>query len=448
MKFSTLGLAFAIGATAAASLPAINITGNAFFNSETGERFYIRGVDYQPGGSSNLTDPLGDSTICGRDIPYFEELGLNTIRVYSVDNTLDHSECMQMLDDAGIYLILDLNTPDASISRYDPGCSYNAVYLNEVFSTVDEFSNYTNILGFFAANELVNNNASLDTAPYIKAVVRDTKKYIKARGYRQIPVGYSAADVSSLRKELADYLNCGNDTDAKIDMLGVNDYSWCGQSSFTTSGYSEKVEMYTGFSVPIFLSEYGCNQVPGSRPFTEVKSIYSTQMSPVFSGGLVYQYTEDSSKYGLVEIEGDSVETLTDFENLKDELNLTSDPIGDGDYSATGEESACPTDWAFSINIPTAPDGLSKLLKNGATGGNGFDAETQNSCGDDAYYVSSTITANSSSMEHTSSSTASSAHSTSTKSSSSSSKGIADQLEAHGMTALLALIAIRKIYIK
>lgn len=447
MRFSALTL-FA-GACAAASLPAIKVKGNAFYNSESGDRFYIRGVDYQPGGSSNLTDPLGDAEICGRDIPYFQELGLNTIRVYSVDNTLDHSECMEKLADAGIYLILDLNTPDASLSRHDPGCSYNAVYLNEVFSTVDEFANYTNVLGFFAANELVNNEATLDTAPYIKAVVRDTKKYISARNYRQIPVGYSAADVSSLRKELADYLNCGNDSNARIDMLGVNDYSWCGSSSFTTSGYSEKVEMYTGYSVPIFLSEYGCNQVPGSRPFTEVKSIYSTQMSSVFSGGLVYQYTEDSSKYGLVQVESDtSVETLTDFDNLREELNSTEDPTGTGGASTSNSISSCPTNWNFSIAVPTAPDGLAKLLKDGATGGNGFDASTQESCGDDAYYVSSTVkTSSTQSSNHSTAVSSSSSKATSTSSaratssSSSTSKAIAAQLKTHGFIAVLTFIA-------
>ncbi|VEU23384.1 DEKNAAC104555 [Brettanomyces naardenensis] len=436
MKFSTLTLI--AGACAAASLPVVNTTGNAFFNSETGDRFYIRGVDYQPGGSSNLTDPLANVSICGRDIPYFQELGLNTIRVYSVDNTQDHSECMQKLADAGIYLILDLNTPGASLSRYDPGCSYNAEYLNEVFATVDEFANYTNVLGFFAANELVNNEDTLDTAPYIKAVVRDTKQYLKARSYRQIPVGYSAADVSSLRKELADYLNCGNDSDARIDMLGVNDYSWCGQSSFTTSGYGQKVQMYTGFSVPIFLSEYGCNQVPGARPFTEVEAIYSTEMSPVFSGGLVYEYTEDSSNYGLVQIESDgSVDPLKDFDNLQKELNSTSDPVGAAGFSTSYVFSDCPTDWNFSITVPPPPDGLTKLLKDGATAGSGFEAETQEACGNDAYYVSSTVVNNATSTSTSSSASASaSASSTSSKSS----KGIAGQLEAHGFTAILALI--------
>lgn len=438
MKFASLAL-FA-SACAAASLPEIKVKGNAFFNSQTGERFYIRGVDYQPGGSSNLTDPLGDPTICGRDIPYFQQLGLNTIRVYSVDNTLDHTKCMQKLQDAGIYLILDLNTPGASLSRHDPGCSYNADYLNEVFATVDEFANYTNVLGFFAANELVNNEATLDTAPYIKAVVRDTKKYLKARNYRQIPVGYSAADVSSLRKELADYLNCGSDSDSRIDILGVNDYSWCGNSNFITSGYSDKVKMYQGFSVPIFLSEYGCNQVKSSRPFTEVKSIYSSEMSPVFSGGLVYQYTEDASKYGLVEIESDdSVSTLTDFTNLKDELNSTENPTGDGDYSSSAKFSDCPTDWNFSISVPTAPKGLATLLKNGAKKGDGFDAETQNMCGKDAYYVSSTVSG--SNATSTSASSASSASASTSATATKSSKAIAAILGSDGFTAAVALVA-------
>ena len=47
----------------------------------------ILGVDYQPGGSSELEDPLADTNVCERDVKYFQELGINTIRVYSIDNT-------------------------------------------------------------------------------------------------------------------------------------------------------------------------------------------------------------------------------------------------------------------------------------------------------------------------------------------------------------------------
>lgn len=432
MKFaSILGLA----SVATATLPAINITGNAFWDSSTGDRFYVRGVAYQPGGSSNLTDPLGDADTCKRDIAYFKDLGLNTIRVYSVDNTLDHTECMEALDAAGIYLLLDVNTPKASLSGWDTECSYNIDYLNEVMSIVDEFATYSNVLGFFAANELVNSEDTLETAPYIKAVVRDLHQYIAAQNYRDIPIGYAAADISEVRKELAHYLNCGNDTDARIDMLGVNDYSWCGKSSFTTSGYSQKVDLYSDYSAPIFLSEYGCNTI-SPRAFTEVKAIYSTEMSSVFSGGVVYEYSEETDKFGLVDISSDGTVTeLTDYDNLKSELNETTDPTGDAGYSLDYDASDCPTDWNFSTTVPDSPSGFASLCKDGASGGNGFEYDTQESCPDDE---KSSSVASSTTTSKSSTSTSKTASATSTSSSSS---AMAQELQAHGYAAVLAAMA-------
>ena len=73
--------------TSVLSIATIEVKGNAFWDSESGDRFYIRGVDYQPGGSSELEDPLADTDVCERDVKYFTELGINTVRVYSIDNT-------------------------------------------------------------------------------------------------------------------------------------------------------------------------------------------------------------------------------------------------------------------------------------------------------------------------------------------------------------------------
>jgi len=91
-----------------ADLPAVSVKGNAFFAGN--DRFYIRGVDYQPGGSSDVADPIADSAGCARDIEYFKKLGINTVRVYTVDNSADHDTCMSALADAGIYLVL-MSTP-------------------------------------------------------------------------------------------------------------------------------------------------------------------------------------------------------------------------------------------------------------------------------------------------------------------------------------------------
>lgn len=49
-----------------------------------------------------------------------------------------------MLAEAGIYLALDVNSPNYSLNRNDPAGSYNDVYLQSVFATIDAFANYDN----------------------------------------------------------------------------------------------------------------------------------------------------------------------------------------------------------------------------------------------------------------------------------------------------------------
>jgi hypothetical protein len=195
--------------TSSGNLPAVSVKGNAFFAGNN--RFYIRGVDYQPGGSSDAKDPLADTDACTRDIKYFKQLGINTIRVYTVDNTANHDTCMNALADAGIYVALDVNTPKYSLNRAKPAVSYNAVYLQSLFATIDAFAKYSNTLAFFSGNEVINDDTTTNCAPYIKAVNRDLKQYRNNRGYRAIPIGYSAADVDQSRYEMANYMNCGTD---------------------------------------------------------------------------------------------------------------------------------------------------------------------------------------------------------------------------------------------
>jgi 1,3-beta-glucanosyltransferase GAS5 len=99
------------------------------------------------GGSSLLADPIANLTGCQRDIQYFKQLGINTVRVYTVDNSANHDDCMNLLANAGIYLALDVNTPAFSLNRADEASisqSYNAVYLQFIFSTIDAFAKYAN----------------------------------------------------------------------------------------------------------------------------------------------------------------------------------------------------------------------------------------------------------------------------------------------------------------
>lgn len=207
-------------------------------------------MDYQPGGSSGASDPIADSDGCTRDVAEFKKLGINTVRVYTVDNTANHDACMSTLADAGIYLALDVNTPKYSLNRDTPGPSYNGEYLQSIFATIDAFAKYDNTLLFFSGNEVINADNNTNCAPYVKAVTRDMKQYIGSRGYRSIPVGYSAADVESNRYDMAEYMNCGTD-DQRSDFFSFNDYSWCDPSSYQQSGWDQKVALFSNYSIPL-----------------------------------------------------------------------------------------------------------------------------------------------------------------------------------------------------
>ncbi|KAJ5887781.1 1-3-beta-glucanosyltransferase Gel1 [Penicillium taxi] len=417
MKVTTSLATLILGASTVLAAPAIEekrssvtpitVKGNAFFKGD--DRFYIRGVDYQPGGSSDLADPIADATGCKRDIKKFQDLGLNTIRVYSVDNSADHDECMNALADAGIYLVLDVNTPKYAINRADPSPSYNDVYLQYIFATVEMFAKYDNTLAFFSGNEVINDGPSSKAAPYVKAVTRDLRSYLKGRNLRQVPVGYSAADINTNRLEMAEYMNCGSD-DERSDFFAFNDYSWCDPSSFTTSGWDQKVKNFTGYGLPLFLSEYGCNT--NTRKFEEVSSLYSTDMTSVYSGGLVYEYSQESSKYGLVSISDDSVKELDDYTALKTAFDKTANPKGDGGYNSTGGASGCPTKNAPNWNVdsdslPAIPEPAKKYLTDGAGKGSGFSGKGSMNAG-----TQSTATATSGSGDVTGSASTSSSTST------------------------------------
>lgn len=188
--------------------------------------------------------------MCRRDIRYFKKLGINTIRVYSIDNSQSHDACMKELADAGIYVVADVNNNQYSINRADPHTSYNAKYLHSVFATVDMMARYDSTLALFCGNEVINDQEGSErAAPYVKAVQRDVKAYLRARDLRPVMVGYSAADVDSNRMQTAHYMNCGPDAN-RGDFFAFNDYSWC-NSDFVTAGWNEKVKNFTGYGIPI-----------------------------------------------------------------------------------------------------------------------------------------------------------------------------------------------------
>lgn len=360
-------LAFA-GAALAADMPSITMKGSKFFYPN-GTQFFMKGVAYQrefgASGSTSTdtskqyTDPLADEKACKRDIPLLAELGTNTIRTYAIDPKADHDACMKLLQEHNIYVVSDLSEPKLSVNRDEP--TWNLDLYDRYTGVIDALIKYPNVIGFFAGNEVSNNATNTPASAYVKAAVRDSKKYIKSKSKRWVGVGYAANDDKDIRKEIADYFNCGA-TEDSIDFWGYNIYSWCGKNTLKGSGYQDQIDFFKDYSVPVFFAEYGCNLPNGAegRIFDETTALYESPMTDVFSGGIVYMYFQEANDYGLVKPSGDKVSKMKNFEALKKKVNAANPKGVDSDkYDAKLKAASCPaigTAWKAAEGLPPSPD--------------------------------------------------------------------------------------------
>jgi 1,3-beta-glucanosyltransferase GAS1 len=207
--------------------------------------------------------------------------------------------------------------------------------------------------------------ADSGAAPYLLAATADIKAYIKAKGYRHIPIGYSATDTAVLRPMLQDYVVCRPNITERCDFYALNSYEWCGASAtYMTSGYSQLQAAAVDYPVPIFFSEDGCNTVP-PRDFNDQSAIFGPNMVDTWSGAIIYEWIQETNDYGLVSYgpqqsatvnEGSSVvEGFTrqgtptpvapDFTNLQGQwATLTPTGVSQSAYAATAPTSvpSCP----------------------------------------------------------------------------------------------------------
>ncbi len=137
------------------------------------------------------------------------------------------------------------------------------------------------------------------------------------------------------------------------------------------------------FCVFFSLSEYGC--IESRRKWGEVASLHSTDMSSVFSGGLVYEYTSEGTGYGIVELKNGEAEELEDYAPLKAAFAKQKDPSGDGGYKKSGSPSKCPPSspqWEVtSNNLPALPAPAKAFMSNGAGKGVGLDGTGSQNAG-------------------------------------------------------------------
>ncbi|CAJ2511652.1 Uu.00g072770.m01.CDS01 [Anthostomella pinea] len=356
------------GAATTFAIPTIEAVGNKFFTSD-GDQFFIKGVAYQ----LVPDDPLVDTEQCTRDATLMKKLGVNTIRVYHVDANGDHDGCMKAFSDAGIYTMVDMDTFSTYILPNDP--YWNQDQFDSYSGVLDTFQQYDNLLGLFVGNEIIAINNQSHAAPFIKAACRDLKAYRDSKGYRKIPVGYSATDIAELRPWIQDYLTCGGNSSENIDFYGLNSYQWCDPTTYEQSGYANLQEQAKNFPVPIFFSETGCNK-PGPRLFEDQAAIFGEDMIHDWSGAIIYEWLQEANDYGLISygptvaatatganIEGGFSRAGTptpvspDFSNLSEQwARITPTGVARSDYDASSVSTReCPAStpggWLVQGNV-------------------------------------------------------------------------------------------------
>ncbi|KAL9604407.1 MAG: hypothetical protein Q9219_000595 [cf. Caloplaca sp. 3 TL-2023] len=360
----TAAFLFALFVRRCLSIAPIEAVGSKLYDSETGNQFYIRGVSYR---IFDDLDPLSVPEQCELDASLMKTLGVNTIRVYEVDSTRSHDECMSSFADAGIYVIIGLSGSDAIISGYQPEWTLEMyMYFTK---SLDAFAKYDNLLAVTVGNEVVDETSTSGAAPYIKAAIRDLKAYRDGQRYRKILVGYASADYDETRLDIQNYLVCGDTIADNTDFFGLNRFSWCGNSTFEDSGYSYLYGEAGDYPVPIFFSETGCGRA-NNRDFDDQQAILGFLMNDKWSGAIIYEWREEINSYGIASYPFQAVTWTAsgtppgltptplspDFYNLQSQWN-TLTPTGTPStlYTPVYTSVACPSSTVSSWSVaPTA----------------------------------------------------------------------------------------------
>lgn len=304
----------------------IVVKGNRLFDAVTGEFFPIKGIAYYPRpndgllSESNSIDFFTDAYahIWQADIPYLENLGVNTIRLYGVDPSQNHDSFMCTLQRAGIYVIVGLLAecyecgigPNEAPSCYPPSLKTRGQWI------INEFSKYTNTLVFSAGNEVTlyaRDRQIAINAACQKKFLRDMRAYVNScANYpasvlsRRVPIGMVNWD--SERELQARYFNCRTDPTDELEnaeWYGLNAYLHCQPEVVTVEGLAGWHKIRRDFesfnlSIPVIFAEYGCRErfptigeFEAQRTWIQVDALYSEEFVETFAGGVVFEYSAE-----------------------------------------------------------------------------------------------------------------------------------------------------------
>jgi hypothetical protein len=112
----------------------------------------------------------------------------------------------------------------------------------------------------------------------------------------------------------------------------------------------------------------------------------SDEMTGVYSGGLMYEYSLEDNKFGIVKIKNGKVDHEDEFDMFKAALKKYPMPTGDGGASKKSHAVDCPAksdNWQVDPKmIPEMPEEAQKYMKSGAGDGPGLDGDGSQQAGD------------------------------------------------------------------
>ncbi|KAK3707772.1 1,3-beta-glucanosyltransferase [Vermiconidia calcicola] len=366
----------------------VRTEGNAFWRGN--ERFLIKGISYMPchpdlSNYDSLIDPLAEDrlTALDRDIAVLSGpggLGLNTIQVMGLDFRNNHGKALNMLAEAGIYVLVKicerLKAPKGGRNGIDPNFDtapyYKVSAMRRALRTVHELADYPNVLGFVVGGPHITWPETSKIAEVRRAAVRDVKTFLRLRGGRIPPVGTNTRDDARMRIPMLEYFTAGSSQE-RVDFFGLGCYSWAGRSSFQISGWQNMVQQLEQYPVPMFLSEYGTS-MGDYRLWEEVDCLYSPDMTGVFSGGCVYTYFESNNPYGIVKVDedGNLEKKWKETQGLQKHFGVVNQRSPAELYSAdtkdyenwTGQfPAAGQNPWYATSNLPSLPGTIEDFLR-------------------------------------------------------------------------------------